>query len=40
MDSEQVTGKVGTGTGVSSDLSDSDILIYTGPSPVRDSSKS
>lgn len=31
MDSEQVTGKVGTGTGVSSDLSDSDILIYTGP---------
>lgn len=31
MDSEQVNGKVGAGTGVSSDLSDSDILIYTGP---------
>ena len=31
MDIEQVTGKVGTGIDVSSDLSDSDILIYTGP---------
>ena len=31
MDIEQVTGKVGTGIGDSSDLSDSDILIYTGP---------
>lgn len=31
MDSEQVIGKVDAGTGDSRDLSDSDILIYTGP---------
>lgn len=31
MDSEQVIGKVGAGTGDSPDLSDSDILTYTGP---------
>lgn len=30
MDSEQVNGKLGTGSGDSPDLSDSDILVYTG----------
>lgn len=30
MDSEQVNGKLGTGIGDSPDLSDSDILVYTG----------